>query len=122
MAVPPRPSALVAKPLAYVPASLMASQQPSGHAIHVVQQAPTVTMVRVVTTAANSANGYILTNQVATGGTHEAAGAVLDLAGEPRGSVVVLGRPESSMRLCIASLFEGLARHDGAGGCTCVCV
>ncbi|XP_053221462.1 forkhead box protein K1 isoform X1 [Podarcis raffonei] len=85
MALPPRPSALVAKPVAYMPASIVTSQQPSGHAIHVVQQAPTVTMVRVVTTSANSANGYILTNQVPAAGTHEAAGAVLDLAGETRG-------------------------------------
>ncbi|XP_039630065.1 forkhead box protein K1 [Polypterus senegalus] len=61
MAVPPPPT-VVAKPLAYVPASLVTSQQPSGHAIHVVQQAPTVTMVRVVTSSANSSNGYILAN------------------------------------------------------------
>ncbi|XP_042293350.1 forkhead box protein K1 isoform X2 [Sceloporus undulatus] len=81
MAVPPRPSTLMAKPVAYMPASIVTSQQPSGHAIHVVQQAPTVTMVRVVTTSANSANGYILTNQGPANGTHEAAGTVLDLAG-----------------------------------------
>ncbi|XP_044289723.1 forkhead box protein K1 isoform X2 [Varanus komodoensis] len=81
MAVPPRPSALVAKPVAYMPASIVTSQQPSGHAIHVVQQAPTVTMVRVVTGSTNSANGYILTNQGPPGSAHEAAGAVLDLAG-----------------------------------------
>uniref|UniRef100_A0A670YLN4 Forkhead box K1 n=1 Tax=Pseudonaja textilis TaxID=8673 RepID=A0A670YLN4_PSETE len=85
MAVPPRPSALVAKPVAYLPASIMTSQQPSGHAVHVVQQAPTVTMVRVVTTSASSANGYILTNQGPAGSTHDVAGTVLDLAGEPRG-------------------------------------
>ncbi|XP_053131994.1 forkhead box protein K1 isoform X2 [Hemicordylus capensis] len=81
MAVPPRPSALMAKPVAYMPASIVTTQQPSGHAIHVVQQAPTVTMVRVVTTSASSANGYILTNPGAAGGGHEAAGTVLDLAG-----------------------------------------
>ncbi|XP_067317641.1 forkhead box protein K1-like [Anolis sagrei] len=86
MAVPSRPSALMAKPVAYMPASIVTSQQPSGHAIHVVQQAPTVTMVRVVTSSANSANGYILTNQGPASGSHEAtAGTVLDLAGEPRG-------------------------------------
>uniref|UniRef100_A0A8C0F896 Forkhead box K1 n=1 Tax=Bubo bubo TaxID=30461 RepID=A0A8C0F896_BUBBB len=85
MAVPPRPSTLVAKPVAYMPASIVTSQQPSCHAIHVVQQAPTVTMVRVVTSSANSANGYILTNQGTAGGAHEAAGAVLDLAGDHRG-------------------------------------
>ncbi|OXB67559.1 hypothetical protein ASZ78_004677 [Callipepla squamata] len=85
MAVPPpRPSTLVAKPVAYMPASIVTSQQPSCHAIHVVQQAPTVTMVRVVTSSANSANGYILTNQGTAGGAHEAAGAVLDLAGDHR--------------------------------------
>ncbi|XP_048846761.1 forkhead box protein K1-like [Brienomyrus brachyistius] len=60
MAVPPQPSAIVAKPLAYVPASLVASQQSVGHAMHMVQQAPTVTMVRVVTTSAGSSNGYLL--------------------------------------------------------------
>ncbi|XP_072838853.2 forkhead box protein K1 isoform X3 [Pogona vitticeps] len=81
MAVPPRPSALITKPVAYMPASLVTSQPPSAHAIHVVQQAPTVTMVRVVTTSANSANGYILTNQGPASGVHEATGAVLDLAG-----------------------------------------
>ncbi|XP_040445858.1 forkhead box protein K1 isoform X2 [Falco naumanni] len=85
MAVPPRPSTLVAKPVAYMPASIVTSQQPSCHAIHVVQQAPTVTMVRVVTSSANSANGYILTNQGTAGAAHEAAGAVLDLAGDHRG-------------------------------------
>ncbi|XP_043840826.1 forkhead box protein K1 [Dromiciops gliroides] len=84
MAVPPRPSNLVAKPVAYMPASIVTSQQPSGHAIHVVQQAPTVTMVRVVTTSANSANGYILTSQGTAGNSHEAAGTVLDLGSEPR--------------------------------------
>ncbi|XP_045397194.1 forkhead box protein K1 [Lemur catta] len=86
MAVPPRPSSLVAKPVAYMPASIVTSQQPAGHAIHVVQQAPTVTMVRVVTTSASSANGYILASQGSAGGSHDAAGtAVLDLGGEARG-------------------------------------
>ncbi|XP_036028225.1 forkhead box protein K1 [Onychomys torridus] len=86
MAVPPRPSNLVAKPVAYMPASIVTSQQPSGHAIHVVQQAPTVTMVRVVTTSANSANGYILASQGSAGGSHDTAGtAVLDLGNEARG-------------------------------------
>ncbi|XP_062388939.1 forkhead box protein K1 isoform X2 [Sardina pilchardus] len=59
MAVPAQPSASVPKPVAYMPASII-SQQPSGQAIHVVQQAPAVTMVRVVTTSASSPNGYIL--------------------------------------------------------------
>ncbi|KAB0349901.1 hypothetical protein FD754_014758 [Muntiacus muntjak] len=86
MAVPPRPPSLVAKPVAYMPASIVTAQQPSGHAIHVVQQAPPVTMLRVVTTSASSANGYILASQAAAGGAHEAAGtAVLDLGGEARG-------------------------------------
>ncbi|OWK11153.1 hypothetical protein Celaphus_00007351 [Cervus elaphus hippelaphus] len=50
------------------------------------QQAPPVTMLRVVTTSASSANGYILASQAAAGGAHEAAGAaVLDLGGEARG-------------------------------------
>ncbi|XP_016069144.1 PREDICTED: forkhead box protein K1 [Miniopterus natalensis] len=87
MAVPPRPPSLVAKPVAYMPASIVTAQQPSGHAIHVVQQAPPVTMLRVVTSSASSANGYILTtNQAPAGGAHEAAGtAVLDLGSEARG-------------------------------------
>ncbi|XP_030885140.1 forkhead box protein K1 isoform X2 [Leptonychotes weddellii] len=86
MAVPPRPPSLVAKPVAYMPASLVTAQPPSGHAIHVVQQAPPVTMLRVVTTSASSANGYILASQASAGGAHEAAGtAVLDLGGEARG-------------------------------------
>ncbi|XP_043350161.1 forkhead box protein K1 isoform X3 [Dermochelys coriacea] len=85
MAVPPRPSTLVAKPVAYMP--IVTSQQPSGHAIHVVQQAPTVTMVRVVTSSSSSANGYILTNPGPGGSAHEAAGTVLDLAGDHRGSL-----------------------------------
>lgn len=90
MAVPPRPPSLVAKPVAYMPASIVAAQQPSGHAIHVVQQAPPVTMLRVVTTSASSANGYILASQAAAGGAHEAAGAaVLDLGGEARGELPV---------------------------------
>ncbi|XP_023604662.1 forkhead box protein K1 [Myotis lucifugus] len=87
MAVPPRPPSLVAKPVAYMPASIVTAQQPPGHAIHVVQQAPPVTMLRVVTSSASSANGYILTtNQASAGGAHEAAGtAVLDLGSEARG-------------------------------------
>uniref|UniRef100_G3UE60 Forkhead box K1 n=1 Tax=Loxodonta africana TaxID=9785 RepID=G3UE60_LOXAF len=86
MAVPPRPSSLVAKPVAYMPASIVASQQPSGHAIHVVQQAPTVTMVRVVTTSASSTNGYILASQGMPSSAHDAPGtAVLDLGSEARG-------------------------------------
>ncbi|TRY87482.1 hypothetical protein DNTS_035307 [Danionella cerebrum] len=60
VAVPSQSSAGLAKPLAYMPASIMSSSQTSGQAIHVVQQAPAVTMVRVVTTS--SPNGYILAN------------------------------------------------------------
>ncbi|KAF6081182.1 forkhead box K1 [Phyllostomus discolor] len=87
MAVPPRPPSLVAKPVAYMPASIVTAQQPSGHAIHVVQQAPPVTMLRVVTSSASSANGYILASQASAGGAHEAAGAaVLDLGNEARGT------------------------------------
>lgn len=88
MAVPPRPPSLVAKPVAYMPASIVTAQPPSGHAIHVVQQAPPVTMLRVVTSSASSANGYILASQASAGGAHEAAGtAVLDLGSEARGNV-----------------------------------
>lgn len=90
MAVPPRPPSLVAKPVAYMPASIVTAQQPAGHAIHVVQQAPPVTMLRVVTTSANSANGYILASQASSGAAHEAAGtAVLDLGSEARGNMLM---------------------------------
>ncbi|XP_072916754.1 forkhead box protein K1 [Hemitrygon akajei] len=71
MAVPPQPPGVVTKSVAYMPASLITSQQSSGHAIHVLQQAPTVTMVRVVTTSANSSNGYIL-----TGPSHVGSGQI----------------------------------------------
>nr|AUR44902.1 foxk1 [Andrias davidianus] len=84
MAVPPRQPNLLVKPVTYMPASIVTTQQPSGHAIHVVQQAPTVTMVRVVTTSASS-NGYIITNPCTTGGTHEMQRAVFDGLGELRG-------------------------------------
>lgn len=87
VAVPPRPPSLVAKPVAYMPASIVTAQPP-GHAIHVVQQAPPVTMLRVVTSSASSANGYILASQ-APAATHEATGtAVLDLGGEARGEAL----------------------------------
>ncbi|XP_051994454.1 forkhead box protein K1-like isoform X2 [Xyrauchen texanus] len=62
MAVPPQPSSVIPKPVVYMPASIISSSQASGQAIHVVQQAPAVTMVRVVTTSTNSPNGYILAN------------------------------------------------------------
>lgn len=83
-----------------MPASIVTSQQPSGHAIHVVQQAPTVTMVRVVTTSANSANGYILASQGSAGGSHDTAGtAVLDLGNETRGNVAGRRRVLAQMSL-----------------------
>lgn len=62
VAVPPQPSVAVTKPVAYMPASILTSQQASGQAVHVLQQAPAVTMVRVLNTASNSANGYVLAN------------------------------------------------------------
>ncbi|XP_016361512.1 forkhead box protein K1-like [Sinocyclocheilus anshuiensis] len=62
MAVPPQSSAAIPKPVAYMPASIISSSQASGQAIHVVQQAPAVTMVRVMTTSTSSPNGYILAN------------------------------------------------------------
>lgn len=62
VAMPPQPSAAVAKPVAYMPASILTSQQASGQAVHVLQQAPAVTMVRVLNTASSSANGYVLAN------------------------------------------------------------
>ncbi|XP_043945430.1 forkhead box protein K1 isoform X2 [Protopterus annectens] len=60
MAVPPQPSSLITKPVAYMPASIMTSQHTGSHPVHVVQQAPAVTMVRVVTTTDNSSNGYLI--------------------------------------------------------------
>ncbi|XP_030067316.1 forkhead box protein K1 isoform X2 [Microcaecilia unicolor] len=83
MAVPPRQSSLMAKPVAYMPTSIVTPQQPSGHAIHVMQQAPTVTMVRVVTSSASS-NGYIIANPNTTGSAHETRGTVVDGFGETR--------------------------------------
>ncbi|KAJ8251141.1 hypothetical protein GJAV_G00217760 [Gymnothorax javanicus] len=50
-----------ANPLTFPPASLITPQQPSGHMLRVVQQAPAVTMVRVMT-CASSPNGHILAN------------------------------------------------------------
>ncbi|XP_004454003.2 forkhead box protein K1 [Dasypus novemcinctus] len=86
VAVPPRPSSLAAKPVAYMPASLVAPQQPSGHAVHVVQPAPTVTMVRVLAASAGSTNGYILASQATAAGAHDAPGTALpDLGGDARG-------------------------------------
>lgn len=128
MAVPPRPSNLVAKPVAYMPASIVTSQQPSGHAIHVVQQAPTVTMVRVVTTSANSANGYILASQGSTGTSHDTAGtAVLDLGNEARGNVAAAapqqgpstvvtvrqGEPGPAKRWVLVTVFLDRLRKRG---------
>ncbi|KAI1896149.1 hypothetical protein AGOR_G00091830 [Albula goreensis] len=87
MAVPPQPSAVMAKPLAYMPASLITSQPPPGHAIHMVQQAPTVTMVRVMTTSANSSNGYILAHANSSGhlqGAGESAPEHKGSAGEDK--------------------------------------
>lgn len=115
MAVPPRPPSLVAKPVAYMPASIVTAQQPSGHAIHVVQQAPPVTMLRVVTTSANSANGYILASQAAAGGAHEAAGtAVLDLGGEARGELPV--RSPWWGRIWVSWVFRRWSRQPGPWG------
>ncbi|XP_006010297.1 forkhead box protein K1 [Latimeria chalumnae] len=73
MAVPPQPSSVIAKQVAYMPASIVTTQQPSSHAFHVVQQTPSVTMVRVVTTTAGSSNGYILANPNQAGSMQEAA-------------------------------------------------
>lgn len=123
MAVPPRPPSLVAKPVAYMPASIVTAQQPPGHAIHVVQQAPPVTMLRVVTSSASSANGYILTtNQASAGAAHEAAGtAVLDLGSEARGkSTWSLLGPQDVELSAWASGTEPRGRGTGsvwADGC-----
>ncbi|KAG7459981.1 hypothetical protein MATL_G00216360 [Megalops atlanticus] len=111
MTVPPQPAAGGgAKPLAYVAASLFASQQAPGHALHVVQQAPTVTMVRVVTTSAGSPNGYIVagTNAHPAGeGPGETKGA-----GEERTVVSYASLPTSSRVIQAV----GSAAGAGSGG------
>ncbi|XP_010844105.1 PREDICTED: forkhead box protein K1 [Bison bison bison] len=54
VAVPPRPPSLVAKPVAYVPASIVTAQQPSGHAIHVPIALATIPAAsRVIQTVAS---------------------------------------------------------------------
>ncbi|KAM9304897.1 forkhead box protein K1 [Gastrophryne carolinensis] len=83
MAKPAQPSTFMAKPLAYMSASVLAPQ-PTSHAIHVMQQAPTVTMVQVLTKPTNSANGYIIANQRPTF-TKEIHGTVMD-GGSSRGA------------------------------------
>lgn len=60
VALPPQSSVGLAKPMAYMPTSIISSQQVSGQAVHVLQQAPAVTMVRMLTPA--SSNGYVLAN------------------------------------------------------------
>ena len=120
MAVPPRPPSLVAKPVAYMPASIVTAQQPSGHAIHVVQQAPPVTMLRVVTSSASSANGYILASQAAAGGAHEAAGtAVLDLGSEARGKEPcgpLAGPPEGRLSPWVLGVMDPSVRARAVSG------
>ncbi|XP_077304904.1 forkhead box protein K1-like [Lithobates pipiens] len=82
MAKPAQTASFVAKPLTYMSASIMTSQ-PTSHAIHVVQQVPTVTMVQVVTTPTNSANGYITANQRPISEVH---GRVMDCGVSTRGA------------------------------------
>ncbi|KAM8933479.1 forkhead box protein K1 [Pelodytes ibericus] len=84
MALPPRQQSFVAKPMTYMPASIVTSQS-SGPTIHVMQQAPTVTMVRVLTTSSNSANGYIIANPAPACTTQEIHGTILDMNSEGRG-------------------------------------
>lgn len=92
MAVPPQSSAAIPKPVAYMPASIISSSQASGQAIHVVQQAPAVTMVRVVTTSTSSPNGYILANT-----TSSSSG---EGHGEQRGKTVVLSESRCLFVYC----------------------
>uniref|UniRef100_A0A8C5PQW0 Forkhead box K1 n=1 Tax=Leptobrachium leishanense TaxID=445787 RepID=A0A8C5PQW0_9ANUR len=84
MALPQRQPSFVAKPMTYMPTSIMTSQS-TGPTIHVMQQAPTVTMVRVLTASNNSANGYIIANSGATCTTQEIHGTILDVNSEGRG-------------------------------------
>ncbi|KAJ8413483.1 hypothetical protein AAFF_G00079900 [Aldrovandia affinis] len=113
MAVPPQPSAIMAKPLAYMPASLITSQQPPGHAIHMVQQAPTVTMVRVMTTSANSSNGYILAHTNASGNLQGTGESLLEhkaSAGEDKAAVSYASLPTTSR------VIQAVSSHVSPGG------
>ncbi|KAK3532474.1 hypothetical protein QTP86_018554 [Hemibagrus guttatus] len=92
VAMPPQPSVAVGKPVAYMPASILSSQQASGQAVHVLQQAPAVTMVRVLNTASSSANGYVLANIGSGERSGEHRGAVEEMAAPasiPAGSRVI---------------------------------
>ncbi|XP_035385001.1 forkhead box protein K1 isoform X2 [Electrophorus electricus] len=86
MAVPAQPPGGVVKQVTYMPTSIISSTQPSGQAIHVVQQAPSVAMVRVVTTSASSPNGYMLANS---------ASAAAESSGDHRGAVDEMMAPSS---------------------------
>ncbi|XP_063286290.1 forkhead box protein K1 [Pelobates fuscus] len=77
MALPPRQSSFVTKPITYLPTNM--TSHSAGPTIHVMQQAPTVTMVRVLTTTNNSANGYIITNPGPACTTQEIHGTILDV-------------------------------------------
>ncbi|KAF7691087.1 forkhead box protein K1 [Silurus meridionalis] len=95
VAMPSQSSTAVAKPVAYMPASILTSQQVSGQAVHVLQQAPGVTMVRVLNATTSSANGYVLANvgsMTATESSGEHRGAVEEMAAPtsiPAGSRVI---------------------------------
>ncbi|XP_029106137.1 forkhead box protein K1 [Scleropages formosus] len=111
MAVPSQPTALVAKPLAYVPTSIITSQSTSGHAVHVVKQAPAVTMVRVMNASSSSPNGYVLASTTAPGGQHGAG----ESTGEHRGA----GNEKtgaSHSTLCVGSrVIQAVGSHVATG-------
>ncbi|XP_031422156.1 forkhead box protein K1, partial [Clupea harengus] len=102
MAVPAQHSASMPKPVAYMPASII-SQQPSGQAIHVVQQAPAVTMVRVVTTSASSPNGYILANA--------STNLLRESSGEHREEMPASGHPSMPTG---SSVIQAVGSHIGS--------
>ncbi|XP_061084093.1 forkhead box protein K1 [Conger conger] len=107
MAVPPQPTTIMAKPLAYMPASL------PGHAIHMVQPAPTVTMVRVMTTTASPSNGYILAHTNASGGllgAEESAAEHKGGAGEDKPVVSYAPLPTPSR------VIQAVGSHVNPGG------
>ncbi|XP_030645684.1 forkhead box protein K1 [Chanos chanos] len=104
VAVPPQPTGGVPKPVAYMPASIITSQPPAGQAIHVVQQAPAVTMVRVVTTSASSPNGYILANASQAVGQQGAGESSGDHRGSAEEPIAVSHAPVSVASRVIQSV------------------
>ncbi|XP_063790259.1 forkhead box protein K1 isoform X2 [Pseudophryne corroboree] len=109
MAKPAHQTNFMAKPLTYMPASIITSQ-PTSHAIHVVQQAPTVTMVQVLTTPTSSANGYIFTSQRPPSTREELRGTVLDGVSSGRTLTnplqLLAAQASTSLPVSVSSVFD----------------